>query len=141
MKKVLKKAQANVVEFILLMSISLLVVYEIYTIISNWKFFFLNEIYSKADYIIANYVINDYFDKKLLKESIKATNLSYYIYLPEKIFPGGYFITTKTINVNGENKKFLMIYSTGGISNVFAMSYRLNKNFSYVPGTNLEIIK
>ncbi|MEO2154258.1 MAG: hypothetical protein ABGW69_00450 [Nanoarchaeota archaeon] len=139
-KRKIKRAQVNVVEFILLMTISLLVVYEFYNLITNFKYYYVNEIYSRTSYIIADYIINNYADKKFLKDAIKAKNITYYIYLPTQIFPGGYYITSKNITINNKNYHFLVIYSSGNGFNTFVMSYPFNKEFHYGPGRNKEIV-
>ncbi|HIQ50985.1 MAG TPA: hypothetical protein EYH54_03350 [Nautiliaceae bacterium] len=135
-----KKGQANVIEYVLLLAISLLVIYEIYMITENLKKNLMDETYYKSAYLVTNYIITNYMEKELLKKSIKAKQIAYKYYLPENFFSSGFSIITRNVTINNTKKKYLVMYSYD-LPKIFKMSYNIEKDFFAHPGINKEVIQ
>ena len=127
----LKKSQVESIEVILLLAMGLMIIYYIFSFTQGTKTQYEKTFYFYSQYIISEDVLNTYESLWLLKNQLKAKNLSYNIHLPERLFGTAYYIRNKTI----QNTSFLIFYLPGS-PYFFRISYGLNKSFNYLPGKN-----
>jgi len=130
-----KKSQASVIEVILLLAMGLVTIYYIYSFTEGIEERYKKTIYFYSEYIITQEVLNNYESMKILKENINAKNVSYKVYLPERLFGTTYYLRNRTIN----NQQFLIIYLVGS-PYYFRVNYGFDKGFNYISGENEDYI-
>ncbi len=134
-KKKTKKSQVESIEVILLLAMGLMIIYYIYSFTQGTKTQYEKTFYFYSQYVISEDILNTYENLWILKNQIKAKNLSYNLYIPKRLFGTTYYLRNKTI----QNINFLIFYLPGS-PYFFRISYNLNKSFNYISGKNKDFI-